>query len=295
MGIQKSFVIKNGIEVNSNLIFGDAVSDRVGIGTTAPLHTLHVNGGIGATDITVSDDLNILGKVSIGGTYGNNGSFLISTGAGVSWSSLPQFRQVQTYTATTGQTVFGFSYSPVGGIDVYINGVRLSPSEYTATNGSTIILDDPCFGEETVDLIAYSVSSLGTGVTGITGLTILDEGTTVGNGGNVVSINFVGAYVTTAPTTTGFGVTVYVSEPTPPLTYWSSTAAGINTLSNVGVGTTNPTSKLTVQGNASISGIVTASGGFISVGNTTPIQISVVGNQLTFTAVGIGSTTLTLF
>jgi len=63
---------------------------------------------------------------------------------------------------------------------------------------------------------------------------------------------------------------------------------------NVGIGTTNATSKLTVQGNTLVTGIVTATGGFISVGNTTPIQISLIGNQLTFTAVGIGSTTLTL-
>lgn len=63
---------------------------------------------------------------------------------------------------------------------------------------------------------------------------------------------------------------------------------------DVGIGTTNPKSKLDVVGDANVSGVVTATGGFISVGNTTPIQISLVGNQLTFTAVGIGSTTLTL-
>jgi hypothetical protein len=49
--------------------------------------------------------------------------------------------------------------------------------------------------------------------------------------------------------------------------YWSKTSAGIHTLSNVGVGTTNPTSALTIQGNANISGVTTSSGGF--VGNLT--------------------------
>ena len=34
--------------------------------------------------------------------------------------------------------------------------------------------------------------------------------------------------------------------------YWSETSAGIHTLSNVGIGTTNPTSALTVKGNTSI-------------------------------------------
>ena len=39
---------------------------------------------------------------------------------------------------------------------------------------------------------------------------------------------------------------------------WVTIAAGIHTLSNVGIGTTNPTSRLTVSGDASITGILTA-------------------------------------
>ncbi len=54
MSIQKPFVVRNGIEVNSNLIFGDATTDRVGIGTTRPLDTLQVVGGIGATTINIT-------------------------------------------------------------------------------------------------------------------------------------------------------------------------------------------------------------------------------------------------
>lgn len=41
--------------------------------------------------------------------------------------------------------------------------------------------------------------------------------------------------------------------------YWVSIAAGIHTLSNAGVGTTNPTSRLTVSGDGLFTGIVTAS------------------------------------
>lgn len=61
-----------------------------------------------------------------------------------------------------------------------------------------------------------------------------------------------------------------------------------NSSYNVGFGTNLPTEKVDVVGT------VKASAGFISVGNTTPIQISLIGNELTFTAVGIGSTTFTL-
>lgn len=40
--------------------------------------------------------------------------------------------------------------------------------------------------------------------------------------------------------------------------YWVQTSVGIHTLSKVGIGTTNPTSMLSVSGDASISGILTA-------------------------------------
>jgi hypothetical protein len=40
--------------------------------------------------------------------------------------------------------------------------------------------------------------------------------------------------------------------------YWIQTLAGIHTLGNVGIGTTNPTSALTVSGDVNVSGVVTA-------------------------------------
>jgi hypothetical protein len=75
-------------------------------------------------------------------------------------------------------------------------------------------------------------------------------------------------------------------------------ATGIVT-ANTFVGQLNSSGVSTVANlqstNINATGIVTATNGFISAGNTTPITISLVGNLLTFTAVGIGSTTLTLF
>jgi parallel beta-helix repeat protein len=56
----------------------------------------------------------------------------------------------------------------------------------------------------------------------------------------------------------------------------------------VGIGTTTYRQTLDVEG------AVLATGGFISVGSTTPIKLNLVGNKLTFTATGIGSTTFTL-
>ena len=46
--------------------------------------------------------------------------------------------------------------------------------------------------------------------------------------------------------------------------------------------------------NINTTGIITSTSGFISVGNTTPVTINVIGNKLVFNVVGIGSTTLVL-
>lgn len=82
----------------------------------------------------------------------------------------------------------------------------------------------------------------------------------------------------------------------------SSLPVTINRSVGVGIGTTNPTSTLDITGDFKVgtgitinSGIITATGGFISgVGQTSAVQIEFIGNQLTFTVSGIGSTTLTL-
>lgn len=155
----KNFVVKNGIEVNTNLIFADGDQNRIGIGTTNLTEKLTVDGGIESKSLNVIGvgtvtDLTIDGKLSVGNTSGQQGQYLVSTGLGVTWKSIGSLRQTTTFTATNGQTTFPVSYT-LGYIDVYINGVKLTTSEYTATDGNTVVLDDPCFGDETVEFISY--------------------------------------------------------------------------------------------------------------------------------------------
>ena len=54
MAVNKNFVVKNGLEVDTNLIFADPANKRVGIASTTPNYTLNVAGGIGATDLYIS-------------------------------------------------------------------------------------------------------------------------------------------------------------------------------------------------------------------------------------------------
>ena len=314
MAIHKNFVIKNGLEVDTNLIFANTGSNKVGIATTNPQHTLHGRGGIGATSLNVSgittlSNLTINGGISVGSSFGIAGQYLVSTGAGVTWGAVPTVRSTDLKTAGVGATTFNTTYT-VGLIDVYVNGVKLSADEYTASNGATVVLDDACFGGETVEFISYSPFGIGVGGTSIQGITILEEGSPVGGPLQVTSINFVGAAVTAVGS--GIGVTVYLSNyvasagiatyaTTAGIATYATTAgiatyadiAGIATYaSNAGISTV--AENLTGSPNIEV-GIITATGGFVSIAGTTPITIELIGNQLTFNAVGIGSSTLTLF
>ena len=75
------------------------------------------------------------------------------------------------------------------------------------------------------------------------------DGSTLRAGGNIVNANFKEIY-----TYFGDGTNLSFSGGN-----WVDVATGINTLSNIGVGTTNPRNALEVLGSANISGVVTAS------------------------------------
>ena len=66
MAINKNFVVKNGFEASTDLILANADTRKVGIGTTNPEYTLHVNGGIGATDSFVSGISTVLNELRVG-------------------------------------------------------------------------------------------------------------------------------------------------------------------------------------------------------------------------------------
>jgi len=110
-----------------------------------------------------------------------------------------------------------------------------------------------------------------------------DDGTgdSLRAGGGIINENFREIY-----TYLGAGSTTVLAAP-----LWGPTSVGINTLLNVGIGTTNPTSKLTIKANTSVDAVrITqdGSGNAFRVddrtNDTTPFVITGVGT------VGIGST-----
>ncbi len=67
MAVNKNFVVKNGLEVDTDLIFADASTDKVGIGSTIPSTQLDVKGGIAVTDINATGVTTV---VTLRGTTG---------------------------------------------------------------------------------------------------------------------------------------------------------------------------------------------------------------------------------
>jgi hypothetical protein len=73
-----------------------------------------------------------------------------------------------SFVATAGQTSFTVSYE-VGYVDVFINGIRLSSSEYTALDGSSVVLDDGATEGDVVDIIEVATNRGPTGARGADG------------------------------------------------------------------------------------------------------------------------------
>ena len=100
--------------------------------------------------------------ITAGGGTGTNGQYLKTTGSGVAWATFPSLRTRDTQTASAGQTSFPFNYN-VGFVDVFVNGVKLTDSEFTATNGTSIVLAVGSFVGDIVELVSYNTVSTGAG------------------------------------------------------------------------------------------------------------------------------------
>jgi len=173
--------ISTAANAGGSLTGGKFVENATGI------HTLS-NVGIGTT--TASDKLKVLGdlaftgalKVTDLGLSGSNGQYLKSVGSGVTWAAFPDARTTQTFTATAGQTSFSFTYN-VNFIDVFVNGSKLKSTDFTATNGTSVVLGVGAFVGDTVELISYNTTATGGG--GGTGISDIVQDTTPQLGGNL--------------------------------------------------------------------------------------------------------------
>ena len=108
MAVNKNFVVKNGLEVNTKLILADANINKVGIGSTGPRFELDVAGGIGATDMYVLGISTVREIFNVGA--GGKVLSVIAGAGGISTSKVgigtsnPEFLLEVRSPVSTGQT-----------------------------------------------------------------------------------------------------------------------------------------------------------------------------------------------
>lgn len=91
----------------------------------------------------------------------NNGTeSVVEIGGGGVAGGTEALQNRYSYTATAGQTAFLADYTAPY-VDVYYNGVRLLyGTDYTAINGTSVILGVAAVVDDSVEIIAYSTSSV---------------------------------------------------------------------------------------------------------------------------------------
>ena len=180
------------------------------------------------------------------------------------------YRTQTEFTATAGQTTFTPPSYTVGFIDVYRNGALLGSADFTATNGTTVVLTNAASEGDLIETVSFLVSSVLNAIPATAG--------SVGSSNIVSGVTLTTPIVATTmgvggatPSTSGSGITF-------PATQSASTNA--NTLDDYEEGTWTPVI-------TALSGTITS---FTSFGQYTKIgQLVVAQFQYNITNNGTGS------
>lgn len=254
MSIDKNFVVKNGLEVNNNLILADATTKKVGIASLTPQYTLDVAGGIGATHSYITGFSTVSGEFNIG----IGGTVLTGVGGSIGIGTItPAFLlDVRTPVSTGRTAVFARG-------DVYVTG------DITANN---LLFNEANLNKLYVaNAIDLSGSLLVSGITTLSGRTNLTnslEVSGISTFSNFVDVNnsvdiLNDLRVTGISTLTTLGVTGTS-------TARNSIVTGVATISTLGVTGTSTAANLRVTGVSTLGrvqisdGIVSASSGIVT-------------------------------
>ena len=178
MAVNKNFVVKNGLEVNEDLIVANATDSFVGVGTSTPNNTLHVFGGIGATDVRITGFSSFIQSVFVGAsgttfavidTPGSNPQVGIGT-------DIPAYLLDIRSAVSTGQTALYVQGDARITGDLIADDINLDQADFTNINVS---------GFTTTNEL---VVGMGASVTGITTLGHLNRAS-AGSGGTSVTFN----------------------------------------------------------------------------------------------------------
>ena len=126
MAVNRNFVVKNGLTVNTSLLFVDSATSRIGIGSTVPSTVLDVIGGIAATDLQLSGVSTISGAI-----YGDGGVAAVQIGSGISIAGITTLAGSGGITTTGGDFYVGgdlyvgddVEFDSISGRELYVSGI----------------------------------------------------------------------------------------------------------------------------------------------------------------------------
>ena len=126
MAVNRNFVVKNGLTVNTSLLFVDSATSRIGIGSTVPSTVLDVIGGIAATDLKLSGISTISGAI-----YGDGGVAAVQIGTGISIAGITTLAGSGGITTTGGDFYVGGDlyvgddvvFDEISGRELYVSGI----------------------------------------------------------------------------------------------------------------------------------------------------------------------------
>jgi hypothetical protein len=258
MSVNKSFVVKNGLEVADNLIFTEG--QKVGIGTTTPDYTLSVNG-----DISISGGIYVpTASSSIGSTTGITSGTSLDSISGINTSGLlvgdyvtGTFLQNNTRIVSIGTSSLGIVPNH---INVGLTTVTFSFQRYkfSGESGQALVSQGPGLPPiwTVADSVAASTATTATNVIGgIASVTQLSvSGVSTFNSGI-----FSGSTSTDLVriTQTGSGNALRVEDNANP----DSTSFIIDNDGQVGIKTSQPNYDLDVRGTVLLGGSLYLEGG----------------------------------
>ena len=137
-------------------------------GTSGTSGTTGTSGSSGTSGTTgtsgTSGSSGSSGTTGTSGTSATSGTTGTSGSSGTSGNATTSARAVQVFTSTAGQTTFTVTNGyNLGMVDVYVNGVKyVNGVDYTATNGTTVVLTDALTASQIVEIDNYLTAFLPT-------------------------------------------------------------------------------------------------------------------------------------
>ena len=149
------------VTTTGDLIIGNGTNSATRLGIGANNYVLTSNGTTATWAAATGGVTQIIAgtNVTISPT-GGTGAVTINASGGGGSSSYSR----TTFTATAGQTAFTVTYA-VGYLQIYVNGVLLTGSDYTATSGTGFTLAVACAAGDIVEALVITTSIGTSGIT----------------------------------------------------------------------------------------------------------------------------------